>query len=114
MSGSLFYTPRFRDVNAAGLILAGARLYVYRAGTSTLAATYADSALTAPHANPVVADSYGEFRPIYLDPDAGYDYRVVLHTADGAQVWAEDGIPAAAGGSGGGTPGPTGTPGLSV
>ena len=114
MSGSLFYTPRFRAVNAAGLMLAGARLYVYRAGTSTLAATYADSALTVPHANPVVADSYGEFRPIYLDPDAGYDYRVVLHTADGAQVWAEDGIPAAAGGSGGGTPGPTGTPGLSV
>lgn len=114
MSGSLFYTPRFRAVNAAGLMLAGARLYVYRAGTSTLAATYADSALTVPHANPVVADSYGEFRPIYLDPDAGYDYRVVLHTADGEQVWAEDGIPAAAGGSGGGTPGPTGTPGLSV
>lgn len=114
MSGSLFYTPRFRAVNAAGVMLAGARLYVYRAGTSTLAASYADSALSVPHANPVVADSYGEFRPIYLDPDAGYDYRVVLHTADGAQVWAEDGLPATAGGTGGGTPGPSGTPGLSV
>ena len=87
MSGSLFYTPRFRAVNAAGLMLAGARLYFYRAGTAVLAASYADSALTVQNANPVIADTYGEFRAIYLDPDAGYDYRVVLQTAEGVQVW---------------------------
>jgi hypothetical protein len=117
MSGSLFINPRFRAVTEAGEPIAGAKLYTYRAGTNVLAPVYADAALAVPHPNPVIASALGEFRPIFTDPDAGYDYKFVLQYATGAQRWAEDNIPAgsaASSGGGSGGDGDPGTPGLSV
>ena len=47
----------FSDAN--GNPLAGGKVYTYTAGTSTPLATYTDSTLTTPNANPVILDSAG-------------------------------------------------------
>lgn len=115
MSGTLFYYPRLRAFNAAGLPVPGALLYSYRAGTQQLADTFTSSALLVAHQNPQVADASGEFLALYMDPAAGHDYKFVCQTADGVQLWAEDGVPSAPGQAGvAGPPGSTGAPGLSV
>ena len=62
MTGALFTAPRFRAVSA-NAPLAGARLAFYRAGTSVLASTYADSALSVEHPNPVIADAAAKAPP---------------------------------------------------
>jgi hypothetical protein len=95
MSGVLFNPPRFTPVNSSGRPHAGAKLYVYRAGTTTLATTYTTSALTTTHSNPQVANSAGQFAATYLDPAADHDYKFVLTTSAGAQLWQEDNVPAA-------------------
>lgn len=46
-------------------LVAGAKLYVYENGTTTLASIFADLALTTPLANPVVANASGQFASIY-------------------------------------------------
>lgn len=56
---------QLRAEDASGAAVSGALLYVYAAGTTTPITTYSDSALTTPHADPVVADSSGTFPPIY-------------------------------------------------
>lgn len=95
MSGILFTNPRFTPVNNAGTPRAGAVLYFYQAGTSTLANVYTTSDLSTPHTSPVEADAAGVFPAIYLDPSAGYDYKAICKTsATGSQVWSEDNIPA--------------------
>jgi hypothetical protein len=94
MSGVLFNPPRFIPVNSSGRPYAGAKLYVYRAGTTTLATAYTTAALTVSHSNPQVANSAGQFTAMYLDPAAGHDYRFVLQTSAGAQLWVEDHVPA--------------------
>lgn len=115
MSGTLLPYPRLRAFNAAGLPVPGARLYAYRAGTQQLADTFTTSALDVPHQNPQIADAAGEFRALYMDPESGYSYKFVCQTAAGAQLWAEDNVPAAPGTVGSqGPPGSAGTPGLSV
>ena len=114
MTGTLFIPPRFRPIDANGNPYPGCKLWTYQAQSTTLAATFTTSALTVPHANPVVADAGGEFQPVFLDPDAGHLYRFVLQSSDGQQVWDHDNIAAGGTGSGGGTTGPTGDPGLSV
>jgi len=118
MTGTLFYYPRLRAFNAAGLPVPGARLYVYRAGTSDLAATYTTAivgALGTPHQNPQIADASGEFRALYLDSNAGHDYTFVCQTPEGVQLWAEPDVPPAPGTVGSqGDPGEPGEPGLSV
>lgn len=70
---SLFYLP-------SAYSTAGAKLYFYATGTSTPQNTYQDADLTTPHANPVVADSAGQFAQIFLDPSLP-DYRVVKKTS---------------------------------
>ena len=57
--------------------LPGALLYFYENGTSTPKVVYQDTALTTPHANPVVASSAGSFSPIFLSGT----YRVELKSA---------------------------------
>jgi hypothetical protein len=93
MSGVLFQPPRFTPVNSSGTPYSGAKLYVYRAGTTTQATAYTTSALSVAHANPVVANSAGQFAAVYLDPAADYDYRFVLTNSGGAQLWSEDNVP---------------------
>lgn len=66
-------------LDANGNPYAGAKAYTYLTGTSTPQATYSDSGLTTPHANPVVADAAGRFPAIY-GPTTN-DYKLVLKTS---------------------------------
>ena len=72
MSEQLFTLPQVVvfDTNAA--LVSGAKANFYIAGTLTRQNTYTDSALTTPHANPVVADGNGLLDPIYLDATLNY------------------------------------------
>jgi hypothetical protein len=94
MSGVLFNPPRFTPVNSSGTPYSGAKLYVYRAGTTTAATPYTTAALTVAHANPIVANSAGQFAAVYLDPTVSYDYKFLLTTSAGVQLWSEDNVPA--------------------
>jgi len=70
--------------------LPGALLYFYENGTSTPKVVFQDIELTIPHAHPVVADSAGNFAPIFL---AG-TYRAELKNAAGVTQpgWPVDNV----------------------
>lgn len=56
---------RVFDLNIKSL--PGARLYFFRAGSTTPKVTYADKQGTIPNANPVIASPAGIFPPVFLD-----------------------------------------------
>ena len=85
---SVFYLPRAYAFNN-GAVESGAKLNFYEAGTTTRKNTYSDQALTTLNTNPVVADSFGVFGPIYL---TGGLYKVVLSTADDTELWTQDNV----------------------
>lgn len=58
MANQLLF-PLFRAFDSNGAPLAGGKVYTYQAGTSTPLATYSDSGLSVPNANPVVLDAQG-------------------------------------------------------
>jgi len=70
-----------RQFGADGALLAGGKAFFYLTGGTTLATVYQNSALTLPHANPVVASADGLFPAIYLDPTK--IYRVKLTDSSG-------------------------------
>ena len=79
--------PKFKAFDpSTGSPLAGGLLYTYAAGTTTPLATYADSGLVTPNANPVVLDANGEAN-VYL---ASASYKFVLKDSGGVQLWSFD------------------------
>ena len=84
---SLFYLPRAQGFDTNGLLMSGAKLNFYSAGTSSPKNTYSDSDLTTANANPVVANASGLFGPIYLGAGG---YKVVLTDADDVELWSQD------------------------
>ncbi|UOF80473.1 tail spike protein [Caudoviricetes sp.] len=86
--------PKQFYVDSSGQPYPAAKLHTYRAGTTTNLATYTTAALGTPHANPVVADSNGIFPAIYVDPNSGYDLKVVLKDQADVTLYTEDNIPA--------------------
>lgn len=72
---ALAYTPTLGPIP-------GATLTFYLTGSSTLAATYSDAALTYANSNPVVADATGTFPDIFLDPAVVYK-AVLQYPANG-------------------------------
>lgn len=48
-------------------LLQGARMYFFKAGTTTAVNSYMDSDFAIPHSHPVIANSAGEFPLIWLD-----------------------------------------------
>lgn len=50
---------------------AGAKLFVYQAGTTTKVNTYTTSALSVANSNPLSADAAGLFGAVYIDPTLG-------------------------------------------
>jgi hypothetical protein len=92
MSGVLFSAPRFIPVNSSGRPYPAAKLYFYEAGTTTLATVYTNEALTVAGPNPMTANSAGMFSAVYLNPASG-NYKAVLQTSAGVQLWSEDNIP---------------------
>jgi len=81
---------RQRIFSSLGVVVNGARLYSYVAGSSvTPLATYNDSGLTIANPNPLIADAGGLFGPIYLLAQA---YHFVLRTSTGELLFDQDDI----------------------
>lgn len=72
-------------INTDGTVIPGAKLYCYQAGTTTLQSVYQDAGLSTAHPNPVVADGYGAFPAIYLDPSQPA-YKFILQDSYGATI----------------------------
>ena len=72
-----------RLLDANGDVLAGAKMYVYQAGTSTPANFYTTAALSVVHPNPLVADSGGLFANSFFS--AG-DYKLTFTTSAGVTI----------------------------
>lgn len=84
---------QFFDDN--GVPLTGGLLYTYQAGTTTPAPTYTSSSGSVANTNPIVLNAAG--RPtneIWLD--ASSNYKFVLKTSAGVQIWSFDDIPGVA------------------
>jgi hypothetical protein len=78
VTGTVMPSPYQTVLSDAGLIISGALVWTYLAGTSTPQATYTDASLTTPNSNPIVADSAGRF-VAFLQPGASYKF--VVETA---------------------------------
>jgi hypothetical protein len=77
-----FQMPFVPAIGLTGLIAPAATLTFYLTGTTTLAPIYDDDGGALP--NPVLADAFGRFVPIYLDE--AIVYRVILKTALGVEL----------------------------
>ena len=83
---SRFILP-FADVGTGITPSSGALLYFYESDSvDTAKDTYSDAAGTTPNANPVEANSVGQFPDIFISGS----YKVVLTSADGVQFWEAD------------------------
>lgn len=89
MASALWPRSGDRQTNNSGNAIAGARLYFFDAGTTTPQTVYSDSARTAAHAHPIVADAYGKWPAVYLAPGT-YRYRIL--DDEGATIDDFDGI----------------------
>lgn len=101
--GIQYYTANTFEIAANGVPAAGFQLFFYATGSVTPAAVYSDPGLTTPILQPIVADANGRFGAIWLSPSQSY--KVQLFTAaapdnpTGSQVWTEDPVGPAAGGT---------------
>jgi hypothetical protein len=91
-------SPVFAWFTSAGQPASGYKLNTYFAGTSTPQATYTDSTLTTPNANPVVLNSQG-YAPVWIGTST---FKFVLTDASNNIVWTADNVSQAGGGGGGG------------
>lgn len=102
-SGVQYFTASAFEITASGAPAAGYQLLFYLTNSTTPAVVYSDPGLTVPILQPVVADANGRFGAIWLSPTVSY--KVQLFTAatpdnpTGSQVWTEDPIGPAAGGT---------------
>lgn len=96
MTGVVLINARSKFTNASGVPIAGGSVAVYLAGTTTLATTYQDQALTSANTNPITLDANGE---CLLWVDAAYTYKILLKDALGATVsgYPVDNLPGAIG-----------------
>lgn len=93
---NLMPLPKQRFSTSTGAPLAGGKLFIYAAGTTTKQNSYQDASGLTPNANPVILDSRGE-ASIWFDQNLAY--KVVLSPATDtdpptAPIWTQDGIPA--------------------
>ena len=85
MSANLIGLPFRPTLNLAGTFESGARLTVYRADSTTLEPIFADSSLTNPLQNPLTADGYGVFPPIYYNEEN--TVRLLIEQSDGTVLF---------------------------
>tara|TARA_R100001086_G_scaffold200856_1_gene117058 strand:+ start:6976 stop:8349 length:1374 start_codon:yes stop_codon:yes gene_type:complete len=69
--------------------LAGGKVYTYEAGTTTLQASYTDSGLGTPNANPVILDAAGRAN-IWLDDSLSY--KIAVYDANDALIKTVDNL----------------------
>lgn len=79
-TGTLFPAIYQTVMDANGQPESGAKIYTYLAGTSTLATTWTNEALTVPSQNPIIADAAGRWYA-YAQPGASYKF-VITTSAD--------------------------------
>jgi hypothetical protein len=84
MGSQLFQLPKAVPLDSNADLYAGAKAYFYVTGTSTPQNTYQDANLTIPHAHPVVADGFGRFPVVYLDPTKAY--KLTMTTSAGVAL----------------------------
>lgn len=91
-TGIIPIIPKQRFVNENGKPLSGGSVTVYLAGTTALATSFQDEALTIANQNPVILDSYG-CCDLWLDPSTRY--KLQLADANGRLIpgWPVDNIP---------------------
>lgn len=89
MPGFLLGAPKLQLFDDDGDPLAGGKVHTYQAGTSSNKATYTDSGLVTPNANPVILDSAGR-ATVYLTP--GEAYKFVCTDANDVQLWTQDNV----------------------
>ena len=87
-SGTVAPSPKFVALDNNGNPCNACLLYTYASGTTTPQATYSDSALTTPNANPVVMDSSGR-ATVFL---SAVSYKFILKTSAGVTLWTVDGV----------------------
>lgn len=87
-TGTVTPSPKFYATDNSGAACNGCQLFTYSAGTLTPLATYADSTLATPNANPVVLDSAGR-ATIYLTATS---YKFILKTGAGVTLWTVDNV----------------------
>ena len=82
MANTRIALPLQQVLSSGGKPIVGGKLYIYTAGTSTLATTYSNSTLTSTNTNPVVADSNGMFGDIFAPTSPTVlNYDLVYKTA---------------------------------
>jgi hypothetical protein len=91
MTGVIPVIPRFKFTDASGNPLSGGSVTVYLAGTTTLANTFQDKALTIANTNPVALDGNGACL-FWVDPAS--NYKLLLKDSHGATVsgWPVDNV----------------------
>lgn len=88
MSSALIGIP-FRPVlNNKGTFESGARLTVYKLNSSTLEPIFEDAALSTPLPNPLTADGYGAFPPVYFDDS--FPVRVLIEESNNTVLFDLD------------------------
>jgi hypothetical protein len=100
----LGYSQRM-DVN--GDPLAGCKLFIFDAGTSTPASVFEDYSLSIEHTHPIVADAAGIIPMFWVDDGT---YRVRLTNAAGDEIFDDDGVVALGPSSGSGGSSSVSTP----
>ncbi|GAF68636.1 unnamed protein product [marine sediment metagenome] len=80
----LFHNPQVIRLDSSGTPYAAAECNFYLTGSTTKTDSYTDNARAVAHANPVVADSAGQFPVIYLDP--AITYRAYITEASGGTL----------------------------
>ena len=91
MTTILSPVPKLQFFTAAGVPLAGGKLFTYTAGTSSPLATYTDSTGATANTNPIILDSRGEAN-VWLD-DAAYKFK--LTDSNNVEIWTVDNISSA-------------------
>jgi len=88
MAATVCPPPKFVGLDNSGNPLSSGKLYSYLAGTSTPAATYSDSDLTTPNANPTILDAGGR-ASVYLSATS---YKFVLKSSADATIYTQDNV----------------------
>lgn len=86
-TGALAPNPKFVGLDNNGNPCSGCKLYTFTTGTTTPQATYTDSGLSVPNANPIIMDSAGR-ATIYLSISVSYKF--VFKTAADVTLWTVD------------------------
>jgi hypothetical protein len=81
--------PFLRADDANGTPVSGGQLAVFDAGTTTPVTTYSDRALTTAQAQPLIANSAGEFAQSFV---ASGIYKIRVSDADGVTLYENDNV----------------------